>query len=126
MKVVDSLDELKSSRSVYGKEFPKLRDAGREDCLCSEQDHLQFPVQEEGQSRRAESPERGPVSTRKTDRLYDLRLLSSDFADDTVSGYADIFSVALHDDNIQEFDSKWDEVLLSMSKIPSDDILESL
>ena len=40
--------------------------------------------------------------------------------------YADLFSVTLHDDNIQEFDTRWDEVLLSMSKIPPDDILESL
>ena len=37
-----------------------------------------------------------------------------------------LFSVTLHDDNIQEFDTRWDEVLLSMSKTPSDDILESL
>ena len=28
--------------------------------------------------------------------------------------------------DIQEFDSKWDEILLSMTKIPSDDILEGL
>ena len=27
---------------------------------------------------------------------------------------------------MQEFDTKWDEVLLSMTKIPSDDVLESL
>ena len=47
-------------------------------------------------------------------------------AHDTVLDYADLFSVTLHDDNIQEFDTRWDEVLLSMSKIPSDDILESL
>ena len=40
--------------------------------------------------------------------------------------YADLFSVTLPDDNIQEFHTRWDEVLLSMSKIPSDDILESL
>ena len=40
--------------------------------------------------------------------------------------YADLFSVTLHDDNIQEFDTRWDEVLLSMSNVPSDDILESL
>ena len=32
----------------------------------------------------------------------------------------------LRDDNIQEFDTRWYGVLLSMSKIPSDDILESL
>ena len=39
---------------------------------------------------------------------------------------ADLISVTLHDDNIQEFDTRWDEVVLSMSKIPSDDVLESL
>ena len=47
-------------------------------------------------------------------------------AHDTVLDYADLFSVTLHDDNVQEFDTKWDEVRLSMSKIPSDDVLESL
>ena len=47
-------------------------------------------------------------------------------AHDTVLDYADLLSVTLHDDNIQEFDTRWDDVLLSMSKIPSDDVLESL
>ena len=47
-------------------------------------------------------------------------------AHDTVLDCADLFSVTLRDDNIQEFDTRWDEVLLSMSKIPSDDILERL
>ena len=47
-------------------------------------------------------------------------------AHDTILDYADLFSVSFHDDNIQECDPRWDEVLLSMSKIPSDDILESL
>ena len=47
-------------------------------------------------------------------------------AHDTVLDYADLFSVTLHDDNIQEFDTRWDEVSVSMSKIPSDDILERL
>ena len=46
-------------------------------------------------------------------------------AHDTVLDYADPLSVTLHDDNIQEFDSRWDEVLLSMWS-PSDDVLESL
>ena len=47
-------------------------------------------------------------------------------AHDTVLDYADSFSVTLHDDDILEFDKRWDEVRSSMSKIPSDDILESL
>ena len=45
---------------------------------------------------------------------------------DAVLDYADCFSVTLRNDNVQEFDTIWDEVLLSMSKIPSDDVLESL
>ena len=36
-------------------------------------------------------------------------------AHDTVLGYAHLFSVTLHDDNIQEFGTRWDEVLLSRS-----------
>ena len=47
-------------------------------------------------------------------------------AHDTVLDYADFFPVTLRGDNVQEFDTRWDEVLLSVSKIPSDDILESL
>ena len=69
-------DELKSSRSVAGKIFPNFE---REDCFCSEQDHTEFPVQEEGQSRGTESSKRRSVSTRKTARLHDLRLLASDW-----------------------------------------------
>ena len=47
-------------------------------------------------------------------------------AHDALLDYADLFSVILHHDNIQELDTRWYEVLLSMSKVPSDDILESL
>ena len=39
-------------------------------------------------------------------------------AHDAVLDYADLFSVTLRNNDIQEFDTKWDEVLLSMSKIP--------
>ena len=38
----------------------------------------------------------------------------------------DIWNIALRNDDIQEFDAKWDEIVLSMTQIPSDDILESL
>ena len=47
-------------------------------------------------------------------------------AHDTVLDCADLFCVTLHDDYIQEFDTRWDEGPLSMTKIPSNDILESL
>ena len=47
-------------------------------------------------------------------------------ANDSVENCADLFTVVLRTDDIQEFDSKWDEILWSMTQIPSDDILESL
>ena len=56
--------------------------------------------------------------------IYDYSRVTG--AHNTVLYYADLFSVTLHDDNIQEFDTRWDDVLLSMSKIPSDDISASL
>ena len=56
--------------------------------------------------------------------IYDYLRVTG--AHDTVLDYADLFSVTLCDDNIQEFDTRWDEILLSMTKIPSDVVLESL
>ena len=56
--------------------------------------------------------------------IYDFFRVTG--AHDTVLDYADLFSVTLRGDNVQELDKRWDEVLLSMSKLPSDDVLESL
>ena len=45
---------------------------------------------------------------------------------DSVENYADLFAFGLRNDVFQEFDWKWDGILWSMTKIPSDDILEGL
>ena len=45
---------------------------------------------------------------------------------DSVENYTDLFTIVLRNDDIQEFDSKWDGILLSVTKIPHDDILERL
>ena len=55
--------------------FPEFWDAGCEDCVCSEQDHTEFLLQEKGQSGGTESSERRSVPSRKTDRLHDVRQL---------------------------------------------------
>ena len=47
-------------------------------------------------------------------------------AHDTVLDYADLFTIPLSNDDVQEFDTRWDEILMSMTKIPPDDVLESL
>ena len=38
-------------------------------------------------------------------------------ANDSVENYADLFTINLRNDDIQELDSKWDGILLSMTKM---------
>ena len=47
-------------------------------------------------------------------------------AHDTVLDYADVFSITLCNDDVQEFDTRWDEILLSICKNPTDEVWESL
>ena len=125
--MIDSLEELKSSRSVSGKNFTKFWDAGPEDWLCSEHDHPEFPVQEKGQSRGTESPERESVSTRKTDRLHDLRLLSSNWRSWHRIGLC--WFILSHSPGWQHSGIRYEmgrSSIIDDKKIPSNDILESL
>ena len=79
VEMVDSLDELKSSRSVYGKHFPNFEMLDAK--IASAQNkiiqnsHFKKKVSLEEQ----EAQKRGAVSMRNTDRLHDRRLLSSDW-----------------------------------------------
>ena len=47
-------------------------------------------------------------------------------AHEAVQGLSDLFTVSLQDDDVQEFDVRWDHALLSVSEMPSDPILEGL
>ena len=47
-------------------------------------------------------------------------------ANDSVEHHADLFTIGLRNEDIQEVDSKLDGILLTMTKIPSDHILEGL
>ena len=44
----------------------------------------------------------------------------------TVQGLADLVSMTLRNDDVQDFDVRWDHALLSVSEMPSDPILEGL
>ena len=125
MEKVDSIKELKSSR-VCGKDFPnfEMLDAKIVSALKKIIQNSQFKKKVSLEEQKAQK-EDGFLRGRQTVfMIYDY--FRGTDAHDTVSDYADVFSVTLHDDNVQEFDARWDEVLLSVSKIPSDDILESL
>ena len=107
VEMVDSLRGIEVLAIRFWEEFSTFRDAGREDCFCSEQDHPEFPIQEEGQSLGTESPEGGPFLRGRQIAfvIYDYFRVTG--AHDTELDYADLFSVTLHDDYIQEFDTRW-------------------
>ena len=124
--MVDSLDVLKSSRSVVGKDFRnfEMLDAKIASALNKIIQNSQFQNKVSLEEQKAQK-EDGFLGGRQ------IAFMINDYfrvtgAHDTVLDYADLFSVTLRDDNIQEFDTRWEEVVLSMSKNPSDEILESL
>ena len=39
---------------------------------------------------------------------------------------ADLFTITFRSDDVQQLDTSWNAIVLSMSKIPKDDVLESL
>ena len=47
-------------------------------------------------------------------------------AHEAVLGFTGLFSVSFQGDDIQDFDSSWDQALLSASEVTEDAILESL
>ena len=126
VEMVHSLDELKSSRSFCGKNFPnfEMLDAKIASALNKIIQNPQFKKKVSLEEQKAQKEDRFLRGRQIAFMMYDYFRVTG--AHDTLLDYADFFSVTLHDDSLQECDTRWDEVLLSMSKIPSGDILESL
>ena len=126
VEMVDSLEELKSSRSVCGKDFPnsEMLDAKIASALNKIIQNSQFKKKVSLEEQKAQKEDRFLRERQIAFTRYDYFRVTG--AHDTVLDYADLFSVTLRDDNIQELDTRWDDILLSMSKMPSGDILESL
>ena len=80
----------------------------------------------ENQSGGTKGPEAGQFHSRQTDCLLFYDHFPVTGSDDSVENYTDLFTIFLRNDDIQEFDSKWDGISLSMTKIPHDDILDGL
>ena len=122
VEIITSVDDLKSSRSIQGyTHFPnfKMLDARMASALNKIIQNSYF--------KKKVSPEE--QKAQKEDRFLRGRQIAYMIvsgAHDTVLDFSDLFSITLRNDNVQEFDTRWDEILLSMTKIPSDDILGSL
>ena len=126
VEMVDSLDDKKSSRSIAGENLPnfEMLDAKIASALNKIIQKSQFKKKVSLEEQKAQKENRFLRRRQFAFMIYDYFRVTG--AHDTLLDYADLFSVTLRDDNIQEFHTRWDEVLLSLSKIPSDDVLESL
>ena len=127
VEMIDSMEELKSSRSVSGNNFPnfEMLDAKIASARNKIIQNSQFKKKVSLEEQKAQQKEDRFLRGRQIAfMIYDYFQVTG--AHDIVSDYADLCSTTLRHDNVQEFDARWDEVLLSTTKIPSDEILERL
>ena len=112
VETVDSVDDLKSLRSINSG-------------LCSFPEfYSHFKKKASLEEQKAQKENRFLRGRQISYMIYDYFWVVG--AHDTVLDYADLFTITvLRNDDVQEFDTRWDEILLSMTKIPPDDVLES-
>ena len=126
MELVDSVDELRSSSSIRGISMPNFEvlDARITSALNKIIHNSHFKRKISLEEQKDQKEDRFLRGRQIAYLIYEQFRVTG--TDDSVENYTDLFTIALRNDNIQEFDSKWDGILLSLTKIPPDDILEGL
>ena len=126
VEMVDSVDDLKSSWSVRGIQMPyfEVLDAKIASALNRIIHNTQFKKKVSLEEQKAQKEDRFLRGRQIAYLIYEYFRVTG--TNDSVENYADQFTIVLRNDDIQEFDSKWDGIWLSMTKIPPDDILDGL
>ena len=126
VELIDSVDELRSSSSTCGISMPKFEvlDARIASALNKIIHHSQFKRRISLEEQKVQKEDRFLRGRQIAYLIYDHFRVTG--TDNSVENYTDLSTIVVRNDDIQEFDSKWDGILLSMTKLPSDDILEGL
>ena len=126
VELVDSVDELRSSSSTRGISMPNFEvlDARIASALNKIIHNSRFKRKISLEEQKAQKEDRFLRGRQIAYLIYEQFRVTG--TDDSVENYTDLFTIVLRNDDIQEFDFKWDGILLSMTKIPHDDILEGL
>ena len=126
VEIVYSEDDFKSSSSARGISMPNFEvlDARIASALNKIIHNSHFKRRISSRNKRAQKQDRFLRGRQIAYLIYEYFRVTG--AHDSVENYADLFTINLRNDDIQEFDSKWDGFLLSMTKIPPGDILEGL
>ena len=123
VEMVDSVDEFKNPRDQLLQRIFQLSRCWTWRFLLLQTRSSRIPTfKKVSLEAQKGSQERGPVlrGRRIAFMIYDLFRLPG--AHDEVLDFADLFSLVIRDYHIQEFGTGWDIILLSISKIPSDDV----
>ena len=126
VELVDSVDELRSSLSTRGISMPNFEvlDARIASALNKIIHNSHFKRRISLEEQKAQKQDSFLRGRQIAYLIYDYFRVTG--SHDSVENYADLFTISLRNDDIQAFDSKWDGILLSVTKIPHDDILEGL
>ena len=125
VEMVDSVDDLKSWSSTRGVPMPnfQVRDVRIASALNKINHNSHFKRRISLEEQKAQKQDRFLHGRQIADLIHEyFRVIGGH---DSVENYADLFTIGLRNDDIQEFDSKWDGILLS-TEIAPDDILEGL
>ena len=126
VELVDSEDELRTSSSIRGISMPNF-----EVLVARIASALNRIIHNSQLKRRISVEEQNAQKQDSFLRGRQIAYLIYDYfrvtgSHDSVENFSDLFTIVLRNGDLQEFDSKWDGILLSMTKIPHDDILEGL
>ena len=109
--MVESVDDLKSSCSIRGIRTPdfKVLDARIASALNKIIHNSHFKRKVSLEEQKAPKEDRFLRGRQIADLIYEYFRFTG--ANDSVENYVDLFTIVLRNDDIQEFDSKWDEIL---------------
>ena len=112
VELVDSVDELRSSSSIRGISMPNFEvlDARIASPLNKMVHRSHFKRKFSLEEQKVQKQDRFPHGRQTAYLIYEYFQVTG--AHDSVENYADLFAISLRNDDIQEFDSKCDGILL--------------
>ena len=115
VEFVYSVGDLKSSCSVKGIHMPNFEvlDAKIASVLNRIIHNIQFKRKVSLEEEKVQKEDRFLRGNQIASLIYEYCRITS--ANDSVENYADLFTIGLRNDDIQEFDSKWDGIQKSMT-----------
>ena len=115
-----------TSQSIEGKSFPDFEtlDARIASALRRVISNASFIRRVSVEEQRAQTYDRFLRGTQMAFLIYVH--FQSTGASDAAQGLSDLFNICLQNDDVQDFDTRWDQTFLGTSEMPPENVLEGL